>query len=130
MRTDAIQNIYNNGIASITEDGNAVLQMFKNAGPYIVAATLFKGLEQQVYLAAPETVLACASTALTGGCYIAGALGVFGMYKALDPHFTQFGYKKIEKVTITKEEFEVMKNEIDRLTAENTDLNRRLNIVY
>lgn len=126
MRTDAIQNIYTNGMASIAEDGNAVLQMIKNAGPYVLAATLFKGLEQQVYIASPETVLSYASTALTGGSYIAGALAIFGMYKALDPHFTQFGYKKIEKVTITKQEFEQLKQEIDRLTLENAYLARRL----
>ena len=128
MRADALQNIYNNGMTSITEDGNAVLQMFKNAGPYIVAATLFKGLEEQVYKVTSETVLSYTSTTLTGGYYIAFALGVFGMYKALDPHFTHLGYKKIEKVTITKEEFEVMKKEIDRLTAENADLTRRNNL--
>lgn len=126
MRADAIQNIYNNGMASISEDGNAVLQMFKNAGPYILATALFKGLQEQVYLATPETVLSYTSTALTGSRYVAMALGAFGMYKALDPHFTQFGYKKIEKVTITKEEFEVMKKEIDRLKLENADLIRRL----
>lgn len=126
MRTAAIQNIYNNGMASIAEDGNAVLQMIKNAGPYIVAATLFKGLEQQVYTVAPEIVLSYTSTALTGGYCIAGALAVFGMYKSLDPHFTQFGYKKIEKITITKEEFEYLNQEIDRLNLEKVDHTKRL----
>jgi hypothetical protein len=128
MRTDAIQNIYNNGMASIVEDGGSVLQMLKNGGPYLLAATLFKGLEQQVYLTAPETVISYTSTALTGGYCIAGALAVFGMYKALDPHFTQLGYKKIEKVTITKQEFEQLKQEIDRLNVENADLTRRNNL--
>lgn len=125
MKTSAIQNIYNNGMASITEDGNAVVQMIKNAGPYVVAATLFKGLEQQVYIVDPRTVLSYASTALNGGSYIAGALAIFGMYKALDPHFTQFGYKKIEKVTITKQDFQHLKHEIDRLTLENAYLARK-----
>lgn len=126
MRPDAIQKIYDSGIASIPQDGDGLFNMIKNGGPYIVAAALLKGLEQQVYVVAPETVLSYASTALTGGYYIAGALAVFSMYKALDPHFTQLGYKKIEKVTITKQELEVMKKEIDRLTVENEDLTRRL----
>jgi hypothetical protein len=126
MRADAIQTIYNNGIASIPKDDTGIMQMIKNAGPYIVAATLFKGLEQQVYVALPETVLSYTSMALTGGYCIAGALAIFGMYKALDPHFTQLGYKKIEKVTITKEEFEFMKKEIDRVVIENRDLTNRL----
>jgi hypothetical protein len=122
MRADAIQKIYNKGIASIPKDDTGITQIIKSAGPYVLAATLFKGLEQQVYIATSKTVLSYASTALTGGFYIAGALAVFGMYKALDPHFTQLGYKKIEKVTIPKEEFDLLKKEIDRLTEANKAL--------
>jgi hypothetical protein len=121
-----IEAIYKNGMDSIAQEASTIKSICTYMMPCIIGATLFKGLAEQALLAQPASVVSYAATTLTGGQYLLMALAGISLVKIADPHFTALGYKKIEKVTITKEEFEVMKKEIDRLTTENADLTRRL----
>jgi cell division protein FtsB len=112
---DSISNIFTNSANSTLncskQIGHGILRFL----PYLIGATICLGLREQTMLASQETLIFTNRKILEGATAIISALALKSLWDASESYNSTVNSRKIEMVTIPKEEYEALKAEIDRL---------------
>ncbi len=113
-------------ISDIKKETTAILKdLCKYTLPYVVTATVFKGLQEAIQTAPKEIVAKYAVNSMYVGIGLCILKGAHTMWQSYDRLFAP--PKEATHIILSNEDFESLQNEIIRLRQDVIDQNRRSN---
>lgn len=117
---DSISNIFTNSahstVNSSKQVGNGILRFL----PYLIGATICLGLREQTMLVSQETLIFANRRILEGATAILSALAMKSLWNVSESYNQNLDSRKIEMISIPKEEYEELKAEIEQLKSKIT----------